>query len=92
MAMDSKKNDGSLSRLGFIDWATMGVADSLSASVREALLAIATTGECKAADEAWILFGEVTEVLSQNPLHVQVHRTSMLLNDEGLGTCGLILT
>ena len=92
MAMDSKKNDGSLSRLGFIDWATMGMADSLGASVREALLAIATTGECKAAGEAWILFGEVTEVLSPNPLHVQVHRTSMLLNDEGLGTCGLILT
>ena len=70
----------------------MGMADSLGASVREALLAIATTGECKAAGEAWILFGEVTEVLSPNPLHVQVHRTSMLLNDEGLGTCGLILT
>ena len=85
MAMDSKKNDGSLSRLGFIDWATMGMADSLGASVREALLAIATTGECKAAGEAWILFGEVTEVLSPNPLHVQVHRTSMLLNDEGVG-------
>ena len=38
----------------------MGMADSLGASVREALLAIATTGECKAAGEAWILFGEVT--------------------------------
>ena len=83
--MDTKRRCGSQSRNGFVDWATMGMAGSLAVSVREALHAIASTGECKAADATWTLFGEVTEVLNQDPLQVHVRRASMLMNEEDVG-------
>ena len=84
MAMDSKKNDGSLSRLGFIDWATMGMAESLGSTVRAALGAIAATGEIRGPNDDWVLFGEVTELVDNEPMRAQVRITSMLLSDEGL--------
>ena len=80
--MAMKSNEGSRSKDAFLDWATVGLVDSLRASVRDALHSIATTGECKRDDEEWVLFGEVTELVGNDPLRVQVRRTSMLLNDE----------
>ena len=60
---------------------TSGLAAPLGASVRDALHAIAATGDVCAQDDHWVLFGEVTELVSTDPLHVQVRRMSMLLQD-----------
>lgn len=60
----------------------MGMADSLGRTVKEALAAIAATGEIADCQDDWILFGEVTGLVAADPLCVQVRRTSMLMSSE----------
>ena len=79
--MDKTRERGSWSKDSFVGWATAGLAEPLGASVRDALHAIAATGDvCPHADR-WVLFGEVTELVCPDPLHVQICRKSMLLQD-----------
>ena len=51
----------------WVDWATMGMPDTLGSTVPRMLKAIASTGECQGDDEEWILFGKVTDVLGGTP-------------------------
>ena len=69
-----------------VQWATSGLPSLLASSVESALRAIATTGECRGCNEAWVLFGEVVEAHEGPPFSAKVHRTSMLMQaDETLG-------
>ena len=74
------REDGSWSKAGFVDWATMGMPETLGPTIRGALMAIAATGECCGEDEEWILFGKVTDGLDRSPPSVMVRRTNMMMN------------
>ena len=84
VTMETKSGDGLHAQDSFIQWATSGMPSSLGHSARSALQAIAMTGECIGGNEDWVLFGEVTDVVARDPLHVQVRQTSMLMNDDRL--------
>ena len=43
----------------FVDWATMGMPDTLGATVQGALQAIASTGDCRDDNEDWTIFGKI---------------------------------
>ena len=63
----------------------MGMADTLGVTVRQALQAIAATGECLDGSSDWTLFGAVGEELHDSPRTVMVHRTNMLLDKVDIG-------
>ena len=78
--METTRGKGSRSLAGFVDWATMGMPDTLGATVRGALPAIASTGDCRDVNEDWAIFGKITDVLCGAPHSVLVRRTIMLMN------------
>ena len=78
--METTRGKGSRSLAGFVDWATMGMPDTLGATVRGALQAIASTGDCRDVNEDWAIFGKITDVLCGAPHSVLVRRTIMLMN------------
>ena len=61
--METTRGKGSRSLAGFVDWATMGMPDTLGATVRGALPAIASTGDCRDVNEDWTIFGKITVAL-----------------------------
>ena len=85
-----------MSQAGFIDWATMGLSDSLASSVRAALWSITTTGVCRDDEADWVLFGEVVALEPGSPPCVSLRRTALLTSgvvhqDDHWGTFTLAL-
>ena len=79
---EMKRTVGENAVEGLIQWSTVGMPSTLALTVAQALRGIAQTGVCGRADDEWVLFGEVLEMLPGSPSRTKVRRTSMLLQKD----------